>query len=235
MGLKLKRNKPRNLKLSLAYQFKKYLPISSKKKLKLFLDLAWIFSRLAHEQIFTTKLDKKYDPKTDFLVKHLPDDAKVLDIGCGSGYVIKRMLPKTKHIVGVDYDQAAINNAQKLFEENTIRLICDDVFNFLQQESDQFDLIVLSHVLEHINNPGDFLKKLADKSKYFYIEVPDFEVSHLNLYRVLVETDLVYTDADHVSEFDRSELLGLIEEARLEVVDAEFKMGVIKFWCKSTI
>ncbi|NJO02244.1 MAG: hypothetical protein HC880_11650 [Bacteroidia bacterium] len=91
----------------------------------------------------------------------------------------------------------------------------------------------LKLLLEHIDEPGNFLKKLVDTSDFFYIEVPDFETSHLNLYRVAVGTDLVYTDADHVTEFDRESLEKLIGEARLQVLDSEFRFGVMKYWCKN--
>lgn len=50
MGLKLKRNKKRNWLLSILYKINaSWFFLTSEKKLRLYLDLAWIFSRLAHE------------------------------------------------------------------------------------------------------------------------------------------------------------------------------------------
>jgi hypothetical protein len=42
--------------LSLVYRVGKLFPLTPRRKFKLFLDLSWIFSRLAHEQIFNTDI-----------------------------------------------------------------------------------------------------------------------------------------------------------------------------------
>lgn len=99
MGLKLDRKKNRNIKLTLAYWLNKFLPLNSNTKLKLYLDLAWIYSRLAHEQTYKSSIELPYDPKNDFLLNQINNDDKILDIGCGEGYVIKRLLNKTSNII----------------------------------------------------------------------------------------------------------------------------------------
>jgi SAM-dependent methyltransferase len=229
----LQRRKKRNILLSLAYKLRNFIPMSPEKKLKLFLDLSWIFSRLAHEQIFKTKIRITENIGEDFLVNKIPVNATVLDIGCGSGYIADAYLrKKTENIIGIDYDQAAIERAKYKFKNTKSQFYCIDVFQYLNENPDKkFDVFVLSHLLEHIDQPGDFLNKLQGRADYYYIEVPDFEVSNLNLYRQLVGTDLVYTDADHVSEFDRKSLEALIHKAGLKIEDSEFKFGVIKYWC----
>lgn len=232
MGLKLNRKKKRNIKLSIAYRLGRFLPLNSDKKLKLYLDLAWIFSRLAHEQTFKSSIKIPYDASQDFLVNQISKEDRVLDIGCGEGYVIQRLLNKTSNILGIDYQEKSIEKAKRLLD-NQVELICDDIHHYIKNHPEQkFDVIVLSHVLEHIDNPQKFLKDIRGYANYFYIEVPDFEASHLNVFRQYVKTDLVYTDADHVSEFDRRELQDLMNNTDLEVLKAEFNYGVMKLWCK---
>ena len=51
MGIQVPREKPRSLLLSLLYRLLK-LPLPSKAKFKLFLNLEWIFDRLSHEMSF---------------------------------------------------------------------------------------------------------------------------------------------------------------------------------------
>lgn len=234
MGLKLTRKKARNLKLSLAYKLTRLLPIGSKKKLKLLLDLAWIFNRLAHEQTFKTDIKIEQNPDDSFLITKIEESMSVLDVGCGPGYVIEHLLYKTNNITGVDYDKTAIERAKEKFKDSNITLLCDDVFNFLAaNENKTFDVVVMSHLLEHIDNPGKFLQKMSTKANFFYIEVPDFETNHLNLYRKVVGTDLIYTDADHVSEFDRKELEHLIAQANLHILEKNFSFGVMQYWLKS--
>jgi SAM-dependent methyltransferase len=234
MGLKLARKKNRNLKLSIAYRLSKLIPMNATRKLKFLLDLSWIFSRLAHEQIFKTDVHRKPDDKKDFLVSFLDADAKVLDVGCGSGHVMMRLLTKTENIVGVDYDAKAIEIAKQRTAAKNVVLFCDDVFNYLKNNrSARFDYVILSHVLEHIDEPGHFLSSIKKFTRYIYIELPDFEANHLNAFRKIIGTDLVYTDADHVFEFDRNELELLLSECGLTVVKTEFIFGVMKFWCQT--
>jgi SAM-dependent methyltransferase len=233
MGLKLQRKKKRNFKLSLAYRLGKLIPVSSEKKLKLFLDLSWIFSRLAHEQIFNTNLTPD-EPGIDLFSSFINTDSSVLDIGCGKGHMITRIIHKTKNIVGVDYDKLSIEAARKCISEPEVTLLHDDVFNYLKKNPGvKFDYVILSHVLEHIDEPQIFLNSIIERARYFYIEVPDFEASHLNLYRQLVGTDLIYTDADHVSEFDRKELEKIISECGLQVIHSQFRCGVMSYWCET--
>jgi 2-polyprenyl-3-methyl-5-hydroxy-6-metoxy-1,4-benzoquinol methylase len=237
MGLKLPRRKKRNLKLSLAYRLVRWTPLSPRRKLKLLLDLSWIFSRLAHEQTFKTDVrPAQEEEEEDILLSGIPPNASVLDIGCGKGYVIETMLTKTVNITGIDFDGNSLEEAKKRAGNSSVSWICDDVFNYLNANADiRFDCIILSHVLEHIEEPGGFLKGLTDRAMHFYVEVPDFESNHLNLFRKSIGTDLVYTDSDHVSEFDRKELEAMFQECGLRIVRSEFRFGVLKYWCESTL
>lgn len=234
MGIKLQRKKRRNYKLSLAYKLSRLMPLSHEIKLKLYLDMAWIFARLAHETTFKSKIKVEYEPESDFLFQKIKENNAILDVGCGKGYVVDRLLPKTSNIVAIDYDMEAVDKAKARIPNVDFR--CVDVFDYLHTiDSKQFDVIVLSHVLEHLDDPDRFLKKISKYSRYVYIEVPDFESTHLNLFRNKVGSDLIYTDADHVSEFDREELQTLIANSNLIVVDAEFRHGVMKYWCESIL
>jgi hypothetical protein len=42
---------------------------------------------------------------------------------------------------------------------------------------------------------------------------------------------MLYTDADHVSEFDRNEIGQMIVASNLKILSSEFRFGVMKFWC----
>lgn len=87
--------------------------------------------------------------------------------------------------------------------------------------------------MEHIEFPEKLLEKVYQATRFIYVEVPDFECYHLNLFRPLVNTDLVYTDADHVSEFDRDEMKELLSVTGFEIKNEEYRYGVMKFWCKT--
>ncbi len=194
----------------------------------------WIFHRLAHEQVFLTGIHLQEDLEKDSIHTFVEKNSRVLDIGCGTGQVIHRLLPKTNKITGVDYNSDSIEIAQNKFKNTGVEIIHKDIFDYFKENNGlHFDYIILSHLLEHIDDPVSFLGSLTNKAKYFYIEVPDFEWSHLNKYREAIKTDLIYSDGDHVFEFDREELEKLINNCNLKVISSEFRYGVMKYWCES--
>ena len=235
MGLKFEREKPRNYLASFFYKLDRFIPLSSKTKLKLYLDLEWIMWHFAHDYIYKANLQHaEVETKNNFLIKRVNENAEILDLGCGRGYVAKTLLEKTNKILGVDYNRDSIEFAEKSLSESGAKFICEDIFDYLDKNPEKkFDVIVLSHILEHIDAPEEFLSRLVDKGEFFYIEVPDIEATHLNVYRKMVETDLIYNDADHVSEFDRNELETILTNVNLRIIDSEFKWGVMKYWCES--
>jgi hypothetical protein len=94
-------------------------------------------------------------------------------------------------------------------------------------------VLILSHILEHLENPGDFLRQYTPFFEFVYVEVPDFEKTLLNQYRQKEQLPLIYTDADHISEFDREELAEKVHQAGLEITEADYRYGIRKLWCKN--
>jgi len=93
----------------------------------------------------------------------------VLEIGPGNGYLAKNLIKKIKIIT---YD--AIETDNSLYENlKTIGLKVFDKFESLKNNN--YDLIVASHVLEHIDNPDNFLqniRKKLSKNGIVFFEVP---------------------------------------------------------------
>lgn len=234
MSIHLPREKKRNLKLSFLYKFSRFLNLflSRDTKMKFFLDLAWIFSRLAHEEYTKSGLKLSVNnEEPNFLTKKISKGERVLDLGCGTGNVILKLLPYTENIVGIDRNQISLNAAKQKIDNPSIKLVCDDIFNYMNEHpSEHFDIIILSHILEHLDNPKDFLNNVLSFGDFFYVEVPDFNSSHLNLLRKYLNTDLIYTDIDHVTEFDRKGIQAIFKELNLNILDTEYIEGVMKFW-----
>lgn len=238
MGVKLKREKSRNFWLSLLYRIHNILPLSSKKKLSLYLDMEWIFDRLAHETSFRVFNEKEHPIRIhtiNYLRTKISSEHKVLDLGCKYGEITYAISEMAKEVIGIDYSASSIKIAKEKHQNNNLTFIVADAIEYLNSTENKFDVLILSHILEHIDEPKKFLSDFTTFFNYVYIELPDFNKSYLNEYRRLTDQKLIYTDTDHVSEFDRYELNEIIEFAGLQIVEAEYAFGIQKVWCKNKL
>src|SRR3989338_1598637 len=97
----------------------------------------------------------------------------VLDIGCGDGFLLKKLLEKNKNIkaLGVDISPVALGKAK----ENGIDTMLSDITEALPFENNSFESVLLLDVLEHMFQPETVLKEAARiAERYVYISVPNF-------------------------------------------------------------
>ncbi len=75
-------------------------------------------------------------------------NSKILELGCGKGFFLKYLKEKGYfNIKGVEKSTSQISSALPDIKE---LIIPDDMFNYLQNCSEEFNLIMLFHVLEHL-------------------------------------------------------------------------------------
>ena len=237
MGLYLKREKERVFLLSFIYRLSKLLVIlTPKTKFNLYLTLEWIFDRMAHEESFNYFSYENHPLRyhtINFIKKQVKPTDKVLDLGSGYGDMSNKFADFSKKVIGVDYVKGDVEIAKSKHSKSNLEFIYGDAFDYLKTCKEKFDAIILSHILEHIDEPLDFLKKCVPHTKKIFIELPDYDKTYLNHYRIQLNNKIQYTDADHVWEFDREELLELIKDAELKVIETDFRFGVMKFWCET--
>ena len=96
---------------------------------------------------------------------------KILDVGCGSGYFLKRLKEKGAHAYGVDPHFKAVGNAKKK-SNATVVLGSADSISFA---SNSFDVVCALDVLEHCKDDAKAvteLKRVLKPSGYAIITVP---------------------------------------------------------------
>ncbi|MCP3928221.1 MAG: class I SAM-dependent methyltransferase [Bacteroidetes bacterium] len=93
----------------------------------------------------------------------------VLDIGAGAGKLIEQFIDKDTNTYAIESDSAM---ALYISKNSQIHLLNG---NKLLARERRFDLIMMSHVFEHVNNPIHYLSQLGTLLKeegYLFIEVP---------------------------------------------------------------
>ncbi|MFT3909599.1 MAG: MMPL family transporter [Ferruginibacter sp.] len=96
-----------------------------------------------------TALEKNYQPFHDML----PKKGKILDIGCGNGflcYMLNFMAPE-RQVTGIDYDDEKIETANNCFSRNSN--INFEVADAATYEMDNYDAIIMADILHYLQ-PG---------------------------------------------------------------------------------
>ena len=140
----------------------------------------------------------------------------ILEIGAASGYNLS--LYEGKRRLGIEPSALNCKLAKKNYGV--------DMFNGMWSEflaSDQketYDLIFMSHVLEHIVNPMQFIKECASVcNRYMFIEVPCFDIKFL-------EEPFGMFCEEHVNTFTIQSLWNLMKKAGFAPVEFEINFGV---------
>jgi SAM-dependent methyltransferase len=234
MSIHFNRKKKTSFLFRVIYNLNKIRFMGQKRKLRLFLDLEWIFGRLAHEASFFhySNLDHPIRTKgKSFLLNGINKENIVLDLGCNLGENAWLISQKAAEVTGIDFNASAIETADKQFKSQNLTFIQSEAITYLSSSKKQFDTLILSHILEHISDQRSFLMAHKAFFKRIYIELPDIESSFLNEYRADVNADFQYTDDDHVVEFDREDLQTLLKECGLKILSSEYIYGIQKYWC----
>lgn len=105
------------------------------------------------------------------LPKSLPGQ-RLLDVGCGNGKFLIMAKAMGWEVVGVDFDEVAVNTARKA----GLTVVHGDVFSISDYEG--FDYITCSHVIEHVHHPRDFLTHILALLKTngkLWLETPNIQ------------------------------------------------------------
>ena len=197
-------------------------------------NLEWVINERSIAYDKGTHPKHRLTPYHDFFIDRINDGEIVLDVGCGQAIVAASIAAARKNsfVFGIDIDEDNIKKGKNLINEKklkNVKLIFGDVY---EQRELKADKVIISNVLEHINNRIEFIEylKLITKAKYFLIRVPLFERNwQMPLMRELGID--YFSDIDHKIEHTIVEFKKEMSDSKLIIKEMQTLWGEIWVSC----
>ena len=159
------------------------------------------------------KLEGITKNKEEFLLD-LVKDKKIIHVGCvdhleiielkiaENTWLHKKLVDVSSRCLGIDINKDGIDFMEKKLGYKDLE--CIDISNFKSEKilADKFDYAILAEILEHVNNPLDFLMKIRENYKdnieKIIITVPN-PFSYVNLMNT--KNGYQSINSDHKTEF----------------------------------
>lgn len=87
-----------------------------------------------------------------------PSGSRLLEIGVGSGAFLNAAREKGFEVLGCDLSDAI---CKRIRNAHGIEMHCGPLANLGGGSEERFDVVVMNHVLEHVQQPIDFLKEVC--------------------------------------------------------------------------
>jgi len=158
----------------------------------------------------------------EFFLSNVSQADKVLDIGCGNGACTNAVAKKVTKAVGIDISKKNIKMAKERFSNENLEYIIGDATTF--DFKDNFDVIMLSNVLEHIENRIEFLEKIKKLAPKILIRVPLLTRDWLAVYKK--NNGLEYRlDKTHFIEYSEESFRDEMQQAGFKTESISSKFG----------
>jgi SAM-dependent methyltransferase len=168
------------------------------------------YTNQSRQGLPTERKKQAVDDQILFLEKYTDRIGSAFQIGCSDGYTLSQFKKIGWQVFGCEPSSNALNIAQKLWGINGD---CTDFETYSIESKDKYDLIILTHVLEHLYNPIEILKKCMNMLKedaLLLIEVPLFiDAEHL---------PEGYFTFEHINYFSHTSLRNTINSSGFEVI-----------------
>ncbi len=157
-------------------------------------------------------------------IKKFKLDGKALDIGCSTGAYLGLLKELGWDVTGIETSK----QAAKIAADKGIRVLTQS-FESTNFKDQRFDLIILNHTLEHLENPLDVFQKiykLLNPSGMVIVDLPNFdclsEKYRRDKWKLLLPNE-------HPWQFTPQTLRLLFEKAGLKDIQYDTSSGLLDY------
>ena len=174
------------------------------------------------------------NPEIPNILRSLPRELNVLDVGCGSGVHGAELKHILGHrVVGVDLSETSIQKAKtRLAEAYVADVTKPELYPFAGRS--KFDVIVFSDILEHLYDPFDVLVRhyrLLAPGGQVLISIPNVAIWNVRLELLVGRFEYQDTgtlDRTHIRFFTRRTFLQFARKAGLDIHRSRISPGMLR-------
>ncbi len=108
----------------------------------------------------------------DLIMRHIDQDSRVIDLGCGDGRLMERLQRERGcHVVGIDVEK---KNVKSVIRRGLPVVAADLNEGLAGIPSDSFDFAVLSQTLQQVQRPKQLLKEMLRVASRGLVVIPNF-------------------------------------------------------------
>lgn len=172
--------------------------------------------------------NQMYDDRLILFEDELNKKSRLLDIGAGAGYFLKRSVEKGWEYYGIEASKAACSYAKKY---NDIIIDNNLVENVPNEKIGKVDAINMSEFLEHVLDPAYVIKKcyeLLNQEGIMFIMVPnEFNSLQILSNKLFPDTADYWVVPDHhYNYFTKKSMTQLLESNGFEVFNCEVSFPI---------
>ncbi len=137
----------------------------------------------------------------------------IIEIGAGEGSVLQELSARkfADELYAIDISESGI----KKIKERQIDTLkeCNTYDGYTIPYADnQFDIAVLTHVVEHLENPRILIYEASRVAKHLFIEVP---LEHT----IRLSNDFTFNRVGHINDYTPTTIRRLVQTCNLEILD----------------
>ncbi len=160
----------------------------------------------------------EFDEKLSILEANNIPNKRILDIGCGGGFFLRRAKVKKWDVLGIEPSPTASNYAKN----HSIPIITDFLENIDFTKQEKFGAVHMNAVLEHSNSPNQILKichDVLEENGMLIVETPnDFNQLQMIAQKYLKNDQWWVAPKEHLNYFSFESLAELLKRIGFKVI-----------------
>ncbi len=165
-----------------------------------------------------------------FIEQHVPPGSRVLDLGCGDGSLLERLIDEQQvDGLGIEHDERAVRNCIG----RGVPVYHGDMYEGIKIfDSDAFDCVILSRTLQQALKPGEIVKQMLKVGRRCIISFPNFGHWRNRLKLLLSgrrpltgEANLSWYNTPDLHPLTVKDFFDFCDNFQLQIIDTAFYTG----------